>query len=113
MKKSNDDPNDQAWFEDHITKAVTRFDAIHAPRIPEPMQFETLVEGHKKEMRRKLWKELLVLWLIACVVMSLMLWMTAEHNFVFFVIFQASIAVIGIGISCVAFGRGKVQTWKS
>ncbi|OMF34725.1 hypothetical protein BK133_12020 [Paenibacillus sp. FSL H8-0548] len=113
MKKSNDDLDDQQWFEDHITEAVSRFDAVHAPHIPEALQFEALVEGHKKELRRRLWKELLLLSFAACVVLSLMLWMTAERNLVFFVIFQASIAAIGIGISSAAFGRGKVRKWRS
>lgn len=88
MKKSNDDLDDQQWFEDHITEAVSRFDAVHAPHIPEALQFEALVEGHKKELRRRLWKELLLLSFAACVVLSLMLWMTAERNLVFLLSFK-------------------------
>ena len=112
MKKPKEDPNDQQWFDDQLKEAVTRFDATHAPNVPDLQQFEAFVDNHKQEMKKGLWKELMLFWLTACFIFGFMLWMIDRH-WEWFAILQAVIAVGGIGFASLTFGRRKVRAWKS
>ncbi|WP_141502729.1 YxlC family protein [Paenibacillus luteus] len=112
MKKPNEEIEDQLWFEDRLKDAMTQFDAVHAPKVPSLQQFEALVDDHKQEMKKRLWKELLLFWLIACFILGLMLWVL-DRNVVWFAILQICIAVGGISFVTMRFRRRKVSTWKS
>lgn len=112
MKKRKEDHNDQQWFDEQLGEAVTRFDAAHAPHVPEPQQFEALVQAHKRETKRKLWNELLLFWLTACFIFSLMLWII-DHNWIWFAILQVIATAGGIGFVSMTFGRRKVRAWRT
>ncbi|OBZ08528.1 YxlC family protein [Bacillus sp. FJAT-26390] len=112
MKKPKEEDYDQQWFDDQFKEAVNRFDATHAPNVPDLQQFEAFVEGRKQEMKRGLWKELLLFWLTGCLVLGLMLWML-DRSWVWFAVLQTLIAAGGIGFVSITFGRRKVRTWRS
>lgn len=112
MKKPKEEHDDQLWFESEMQQALTRFDVAHKPDIPELQRFENMVLAHKQEMKRTLWKELAVFWLIACLMFGLMMWML-DRNWVWFAILQAVIAAGGIVFVSMTFNRRKVRVWKS
>ncbi|MGG1639507.1 YxlC family protein [Paenibacillus sp. FSL K6-3182] len=112
MKKLKEETEDQKWFDDQLQETLNRFDAIHAPHVPELQRFEDMVDAHKQQMKRKLWKDLLIFWLLACLIFGMMMWML-DRNLVWFAVLQVVIAVGSIGFVGITFGRRKVRTWKS
>ncbi|KRE32697.1 YxlC family protein [Paenibacillus sp. Soil522] len=112
MKKPKEDYNDQQWFDEQLGEAVTRFDAAHAPHVPELQQFEGFVQAHKHETKKKLWKELMLFWLTACFIFGSMLWII-DRNWIWFAILQAVIAAGGVGFVSLTFGRRRVRSWRS
>jgi hypothetical protein len=112
MKKLKEDTEDQQWFDNQLQETLDRFDAIHVPHVPELHRFEDMVDAHKQQLKKKLWKDLLLFWLIACLIFGLMMWMI-DRNWVWFAILQAVIAAGGIGFVSITFGRRKVRAWRS
>lgn len=112
MKKPKEELDDQQWFNDQIKNTITRFDASHRPDVPELQQFEVFVDRHKQETKKKLRKELMLLWAAACFIFALMLWMI-DRNWIWFAILQAVVAACGIGYVSLTFGLRKVREWKN
>lgn len=112
MKKLEKDLIDQLWFDDHMKEQVSRFEAIHEPHVPDLHAFEQFVHEHKQGMKRKLWKELAMFWLMACFVFGGMMWVM-DRNLVWFLILQAVIAAGGIVFVSMTFGKGMIRKWKS
>lgn len=112
MKKPKEEIDDQQWFNDQFKNALTRFDASHGPDVPELQQFEAFVDSHKQETKKKLLKELMLLWAAACFIFAVMVWMI-DRNWVWFAILQAVVAATGIGYASLTFGLRKVRGWKS
>lgn len=112
MKKPNEVNHDQQWFDNQFKEAVTRFDATHAPNVPNLQQLEAFVAGHKQDVKRRLWKELLLFWLTACFIFGVMMWVI-DRNLVWFAVLQALVAAGGVGFVIMTYGRRKVRTWRS
>jgi hypothetical protein len=110
MKKYKTDNGDQQWFDDQIGEAVNRFDAVHAPPVPELHAFEQLVHEHKREVKRKQWKELMLFWLAACFIFGFMMWIL-DRNLVWFAVLQSVIAIGGIIFAGMAFGKRMWHQW--
>ncbi|WP_424768848.1 YxlC family protein [Paenibacillus sp. sgz302251] len=112
MKKHKTNDDDQQWFDNQIGEALDRFDAIHAPLLPKLHVFEQLVQAHKRELKRKLWKDLLLFWLLAVFIFSSMMWVL-DRNWVWFLTIQSAIAAGGIGFVSITFVRRMGSTWRS
>ncbi|MGO4548602.1 DUF5345 family protein [Paenibacillus sp. 2TAB23] len=110
MKKH--DEEEQNWFNNLMKEDLTRFDAAHAPEVPEQHRFEELVLAHVQDTKRKLWRELLLFWLLACLIFGVMLWII-DRNWIWFAMIQAVITAGGIGYASYAFARGRLREWKS
>ncbi|RCW44150.1 YxlC family protein [Paenibacillus prosopidis] len=110
MKKHKTENGDQQWFDNQIGKAVKRFDDVHEPSVPELHAFEQLVHEHKREVKRKLWKELMLFWLAACFIFGFMMWIV-DRNWVWFAVFQSAIAAGGIVFAGMTFGKRVGREW--
>jgi hypothetical protein len=110
MKKHKTEKDDQQWFDNQLGESVNRFDAVHAPPLPELHAFEQLVHEHKRELKRKLRKELMLFWLSACFIVSIMMWIL-DRNWVWFAILQSVIAAGGIAFVGIMFGKRMGRQW--
>ncbi|MFC5648698.1 DUF5345 family protein [Paenibacillus solisilvae] len=73
----------QELFGDHLMK----WDASITPPIPALDDLEQLVTDHKQQLSRRLWRDLLLLWVIGGLVISGML-LLLQHNIVVFALVQ-------------------------
>lgn len=112
MKKNKTDELDQQWFDEKVGAALSRFDAVHERPMPELPELERLVQEHKRETRKKLWRELALFWLAAVFVLCSMLWLL-DSSRIGFAIVQAVLAAGGIGFAVITFGKRMGQKWKS
>ncbi len=112
MTKPDEEKNDQSWFDEQLKDAVAEWDKAHAPQTPDYRQLEALVEGHKQEMRKRLWMDLLLLWLVASCILLFMLWMI-DRSLLWFVILQASIALGGAAVVTMTYGRRRAGLWRN
>lgn len=112
MKKHKSDEIDQQWFDEQLGAAINRFDAVHEPLLPELHNIEQLVQLHKNDLKRKLWKDLLLFWLVACFIFGSMMWML-ERDWVWFAILQSIIAMGGIAFVSMTFGKRMGRKWNN
>ncbi|MCA0756782.1 YxlC family protein [Paenibacillus sp. N4] len=112
MKKNKTDELDQQWFDEQIGAALNRFDAVHERPMPDLHELERLVQEHKREAKRKLWRELALFWLTAICVLFTMLWLL-DSSRIGFAIVQAVLAAGAIGFTGITFGKRMGQKWKS
>jgi hypothetical protein len=105
---SNKGSDDERWFDSRVGNSLKQFDDAHKPYTPDRFEFEALVGAHKQAIRRKQWKELLLLWLIGCFLFGGMMWVL-ERDIVWFAILQAVIACAAVGYVAVMFGKKKVS----
>ncbi|WP_307476405.1 YxlC family protein [Paenibacillus harenae] len=108
MDNPNNGTDDKRWFDNQIGDSLRQFDEAHKPFTPDMFEFEALVGAHKQTIRRKQWKDLLLLWLIGCFLFGGMMWLL-ERDMVWFVVLQAVIACTAIGCVAVMFGKKKVS----
>jgi hypothetical protein len=108
MDNPNMETDDKRWFDSQISDSLKQFDVVHKPYTPDQFEFEALVGAHKQAVRRKQWKELLLLWLIGCILFGGMMWLL-ERDVVWFVALQAIIACSAVGYVTVMFSKKKVS----
>ena len=110
--KDNDRDENRQWFERHIGNDLRKFDEAHNPLPPRIEQLEAMVAVHKRHARKALWKELLLFWLIAAVIMAGMMWVL-ERNWVWFAVIQSA-AAAGAVLFLSFYLRKKVNgRWKN
>ena len=74
-------------WRDELYEHLHKFDQAHEPVVPNLHEFESFVRTHKNDLVRKRWKDLLLLWLTALIIISAMMWML-EHKLVWFSVLQ-------------------------
>ncbi|GGG09223.1 DUF5345 family protein [Paenibacillus abyssi] len=56
----------QTEFDELFGKHLTAMDDRHSPVVPEAKMFLGMVEEQQKSLKKKLWRDLTLLWLIGC-----------------------------------------------
>ncbi|GKU76154.1 DUF5345 family protein [Paenibacillus sp. L3-i20] len=87
MRKNGTPEEDQLWFQEHIGVELEKLDAAFEPMMPQLESINELVTSHKRELRRKLWKELGLFWLIGLLLLTGMMWVIG-NNLLWFVALQ-------------------------
>lgn len=112
MKKSAAPDEEQRWFEQNISGELRKFDSAYEREAPDTVDLELFVAQHQRDLRKRLWRDLMILWLVAACLLLGMLWVMDRH-FMWFVSLQAisaAGAVVFIGVS----HRKKVRgIWKN
>lgn len=105
--------DDWEVMEQELTAALEQWDVRIEPQLPPLAAFEQLVGEQRARSRSRLWRDLLVFWAVAALVLS-MLVLVAESSVLGFVILQATVFVAAIAF--VALGiRSKEEAgeWRS
>lgn len=111
MKKKVHD-EDQQWFMEHIGTELQKMDDAYERSEPELEPFESFVASHKMALRKKLWRDLALFWLVAAMLLLGMLWVL-ERDWIWFAALQLLVAVSAIGYIGFAFvWKGRKQ-WKN
>lgn len=96
-----------AWLADGMGK----FDDLFAPGVPDAARLEQLVAATRNESRRKLWRDLALLWTIGCFVLGGMNFLLTAEPAAFFAIQAAGSAggVLWLVLTALRSPRGN---WK-
>ncbi|REK71569.1 YxlC family protein [Paenibacillus paeoniae] len=112
MKKNNVHDEDQQWFTEHMGAELQRFDDAYERREPELAPLDSFVASHKLALRKKLWRDLALFWLVAAMLLLGMLWIL-ERDWIWFAALQLLVAISAIGyIGFVHRKKGREQ-WKN
>lgn len=87
------EPEEASAFEALLGSPLREWDALIEPPVPHLIALEQLVSSHKEATGRKLWRDLLKLWLLGILVIGGMLFLL-RWNMAAFAILQA-VAVAG------------------
>lgn len=114
MIDDDKDHENREWFEQNIGGQLRRLDEALQPQEPEPHAMEAFVAEGKRELRRKLGRELVAFWIVAAIVIGGMIW-TIERSWMLFIALQTIAALSAIGLLSVRLlrhaGKGSRQ-WK-
>ncbi|RJX38643.1 hypothetical protein D3P09_13900 [Paenibacillus pinisoli] len=112
MKKNKAHDEDQQWFKDHIGAELQRMDAAFERSEPELEPFESFVASHKQALRRRLWRDLALFWLVAAMLLLGMFWIM-EQDWIWLAALQSLVAVSAVGYIGIAHvWKGRKQ-WKN
>ncbi|RJE87745.1 hypothetical protein D3P07_15705 [Paenibacillus sp. 1011MAR3C5] len=112
MKKNKVHDEDQQWFMEHIGTELRKMDDAYERSEPELGPFESFVASHKQALRRKLWRDLALFWLVAAMLLLGMLWIL-ERDWIWFAALQLLVAISAISyIGFVHVWKGRKQ-WKN
>nr|WP_269669537.1 YxlC family protein [Paenibacillus sp. GSMTC-2017] len=91
---------------------MEKLDAAFEPEMPSLDEIESLVTKHKQEIRRRLWKELALFWLVAIFLLFGMMWML-ESNWIWFMALQAVVGVGALWYIVASYQRKGGRTWRN
>lgn len=110
MSNKGKEHDDELWFKHQIGGELERFDQAHEIQPPELHEFESLVRSHRQVIKRKQWKELLLLWMIGCVVFGTMMWLL-QKEVVWFIALQTVVGCSAVLYASLTFGKRVGQKW--
>lgn len=111
---SNEDKQNQQWFDERIGTKLRQMDETFEPQPPELQTMEVFVAEGKRALREKMLRDMLIFVLLAAIVVAAMAW-TINRNLALFVALQVLTALSVAGWMTVHLLRlawkGKAQ-WK-
>ncbi|MFD0962008.1 DUF5345 family protein [Paenibacillus chungangensis] len=113
--KGAEERDDQLWFQRHVKGELQRFDKSFEAEAEAPsiMELESFIGEHKSSLRRKQWKELLLFWLTALLLLGGVGWLS-KQDVIWFVTLQIAAGWGGILFLGIMHRRRKGSSeWKS
>lgn len=101
----------QHWFDKHIGEELLKFDAAFERQMPDARQLEAFAAGYRRELRKKLWRDLTFFWLVAVALLLGMLWML-DRNWIWFVTLQTFAGAGAIGYIGYSYVMKVGHIWK-
>lgn len=112
MKKNGAHDEEQLWFDARVKTELTKFDQAFERPDPDPTQLAALVADHRKQLRRKLWRDLALFWIVAAIVLTAILGVL-DRSWIWFVALQGISAAGAIAFIGISSAKRRKQSWKN
>jgi hypothetical protein len=97
----------EAQFREMVGGPLEAMDDLFEPEVPQAAWFAELVIVQKKEIRRKMLRDLLLFWIVGCLALGLMTLLITQNVIVFLLLQLFAMAGAGVFI-----GRNEVRRVK-
>jgi hypothetical protein len=97
----------EAQFREMVGGPLEAMDDLFEPEVPQAAWFAELVIVQKKEIRRKMLRDLLLFWIVGCLALGLMTLLVTQNVIVFLLLQLFAMAGAGVFI-----GRNEVRRVK-
>jgi len=90
--------------EQWLNESLRRFDAMFEPPAPSLQALQELADNGRKAANRKLWRDLVLFWIVGCIVTGGVM-LLLKSDIVWFAALQAAAAVAGVAFAAVTGKR--------